>query len=65
MVLGHARDDRCAMGLIKCAYFMAVTAQVTPLDRPIVLFTQQLLQYQGVLWELGAAVRTFVGEALH
>jgi len=39
-VLGHARDDQCAMGLISFAYFMVVTAHMTPLDELVVPFTQ-------------------------
>jgi len=36
------------MVLIYFAHFMVVAAHVTPLDKPVGLFTQQLLRYQGL-----------------
>jgi len=47
------------MGFIIFSHFMEVTAQIMPLDRPISLFTQQLLQYEGVPQEVNA-MGTFV-----
>jgi len=36
-----------AMILINFAYFMLVTAQIIPLDKPVALFGQQVLRKQG------------------
>jgi len=49
-VLGHARNDQCAMVLISLAHFMVLgyVSQIISLDRPAAPFAQQLLRKQGI-----------------
>jgi len=47
------------MVLINFVHFMVGASKIIPLDKPVVAFTQQLLQYQWALMG-SVAVGTFV-----
>jgi len=47
MVLGDARDDRCAMSLFNVVHFMFIPVPYILLERPVTPFTQQLMQHRG------------------
>jgi len=40
-VFGHVRDGLCALVWVNSANFMVVTANIIPLDIPVVTFTQK------------------------